>query len=67
MLRRRMEQAAEELPAACFGLTCPKRGACWRYLVVDLAPGASTERATCLRNGEYADFLPVPAGAIRCA
>jgi hypothetical protein len=41
----------------CFGLTCPLRRNCARYLAVDSAPGESTMRVTCLSNGAYPAYL----------
>jgi hypothetical protein len=41
----------------CFGLACPARGSCLRYLAVDYAPGGSTTQVTCRLHGIYPDYL----------
>lgn len=49
---------AAEAPAStasCFGLVCPKRGACERFARVD-EPGATTTMVTCHRDGAYPLF-----------
>jgi hypothetical protein len=41
----------------CFGVACPLRRSCLRYLAVDCTPGASTRQATCCLDGTYPDYL----------
>jgi len=41
----------------CFGLACPLRLTCLRYLAIDFSPGASTTQATCQLDGTYPDYL----------
>lgn len=41
----------------CFGLACPLRSTCLRYLAIDYAPGGSTEQVTCCLNGIYPDYV----------
>jgi len=43
----------------CFGLGCARRRSCRCYLAVELAPGGSTTRATCARNGCYPGYRAV--------
>jgi hypothetical protein len=46
----------------CFGVACPYRGTCGRYLAVDTAPADARRQGTCIRSGQFLDYLPAPAG-----
>ncbi len=42
----------------CFGIGCELRGSCACYREVECAPGGTTVRATCLRNGSHPGYRP---------
>jgi hypothetical protein len=48
-----------EFERPCFGVACPNRGSCRRYHAVDKVGCDVTTQGTCLRNGEYDDYMPV--------
>jgi len=54
----RLRPGSEPAVESCFGFGCLLRGSCCCYVAVELAPGGSTARATCLRNGEYPGYRP---------
>lgn len=41
----------------CFGMACPLRRTCARYLAVDTSPGVSTSQATCRSEKSYPDYI----------
>lgn len=55
----RSRSVDEEAAKPCFGLGCLLRGTCRCYRAVELAPGGSTMRATCVREGKYPEYVTV--------
>lgn len=48
----------------CFGIGCPSRQTCLRYLAVDTAPGQTTSQVSCAgrvspEQGRYPDYMPI--------
>lgn len=49
----------DDFDRPCFGVACPHRGTCRRYHAVDAAGCDATTQGTCLRNGQYHDYMAV--------
>ncbi len=56
LLRQRTSDRPPVEP--CFGVGCSRRAHCSCYREVEFAPGGTTVRGTCLRNGDYGGFRP---------
>jgi hypothetical protein len=49
----------DDFDRPCFGVACPHRGTCRQYHAVDRARCDVTMQGTCLRNGQYHDYVAV--------
>lgn len=53
LIARRVAESVD----TCFGVGCPLRRTCLRYLAIDFAPGVSTTKGTCCLDWTYPDYL----------